>query len=106
MDKDGHQREQQQNNGATFGFPFKPYDIQSRLMRTMYDAIERRRVAILESPTGTGKSLSAICAALSWLEDDERRQREQCQQKAEALGQRIRSESSVLLPFGLIVLNI
>ncbi|KAL3068472.1 hypothetical protein niasHT_030763 [Heterodera trifolii] len=74
-----------------FGFPFPPYGIQLRLMRTMYDAIEQRRVAILESPTGTGKSLSAICASLSWLEDDERRGREEGEQKTEALAERIRS---------------
>ncbi len=34
-------------------FPFKPYDIQSDLMRQVYDSIEDHKVAIMESPTGT-----------------------------------------------------
>lgn len=35
-------------------FPYDPpYDIQVDLMRHLYSAVENRKVAIVESPTGT-----------------------------------------------------
>ena len=34
-------------------FPFLPYEIQLSLMRHLYENIERRRVTVVESPTGT-----------------------------------------------------
>ncbi|KAA1116221.1 ATP-dependent DNA helicase chl1 [Puccinia graminis f. sp. tritici] len=56
-----------------FSFPFEPYEIQRRFMRVLFEVIEHQKVGIFESPTGTGKSLSLICAALTWLELDRRR---------------------------------
>ena len=55
-----------------FHHPFTPYDIQSQLMRAVYDCISDGKVGIFESPTGTGKSLSLICSTLSWLRDEQR----------------------------------
>ena len=40
-------------------------------MDAMYDALDQRRVGIFESPTGTGKTLSILCAALTWLRRNE-----------------------------------
>jgi chromosome transmission fidelity protein 1 len=34
-------------------FPYTPYSIQLDLMKSLYAAIEGRKVAIMESPTGT-----------------------------------------------------
>ena len=34
-------------------FPFQPYAIQLDLMRRVFASIEDRKVAIMESPTGT-----------------------------------------------------
>ncbi|EJD50674.1 DNA repair helicase [Auricularia subglabra TFB-10046 SS5] len=56
-------------------FPFPPYSIQLELMKHLYAAVEASKLAILESPTGTGKTLSLICSALQWLEDDRERAR-------------------------------
>uniref|UniRef100_A0A0R3RRC4 Helicase ATP-binding domain-containing protein n=1 Tax=Elaeophora elaphi TaxID=1147741 RepID=A0A0R3RRC4_9BILA len=57
---------------AEFSFPFEPYDIQISLMRSIASCINEGKIGILESPTGTGKSMSIICATLSWLETFEK----------------------------------
>ncbi|EMC96045.1 hypothetical protein BAUCODRAFT_514453 [Baudoinia panamericana UAMH 10762] len=56
-----------------FHHPFQPYDIQQQFMEAMYDCIEDGKVGIFESPTGTGKSLSLICASLTWLREYKRK---------------------------------
>ncbi|KAL3458505.1 helicase C-terminal domain-containing protein [Aspergillus heterothallicus] len=56
-----------------FYHPYSPYDIQLQFMRSLYTCLEDGKVAIFESPTGTGKSLSLICGSLTWLRDHKRR---------------------------------
>jgi chromosome transmission fidelity protein 1 len=58
---------------ANFCHPYQPYDIQLQFMTELYQCIEKGQVGIFESPTGTGKSLSLICGALTWLRDHKRR---------------------------------
>ncbi|KAF7699344.1 ATP-dependent DNA helicase DDX11 [Silurus meridionalis] len=60
-----------------FPFPFTPYPIQERFMEELYDVLEQGKVGIFESPTGTGKSLSLICGALTWLKDFEEKKRQE-----------------------------
>ncbi|KAJ1349516.1 hypothetical protein KIN20_005098 [Parelaphostrongylus tenuis] len=55
-----------------FSFPYAPYEIQSNLMREIKQCIEEEKVGIFESPTGTGKTLSVICATMTWLEEFEK----------------------------------
>ncbi|KAK3028340.1 hypothetical protein RJ639_037802, partial [Escallonia herrerae] len=55
-------------------FPFKPYSIQNDFMNALYHSLDKGGIAMLESPTGTGKTLSIICSALQWLVDRKRRQ--------------------------------
>ncbi|KAI1458608.1 DNA repair helicase [Annulohypoxylon moriforme] len=57
-----------------FHHPYTPYDVQEQFMTAVYEVLEQGegQVGILESPTGTGKSLSLICAALTWLRNHKR----------------------------------
>ena len=57
----------------TFSFPYNAYVTQQRLMEALYGCIENSQVGFFESPTGTGKSLSAICAVGTWISREEER---------------------------------
>ncbi|KAH6677316.1 helicase C-terminal domain-containing protein [Halenospora varia] len=56
-----------------FHHPYTPYAIQETFMSTVYQVLEEGKIGILESPTGTGKSLSLICGSLTWLRDHKRK---------------------------------
>jgi len=61
-------------SGADFGFPYpQPYGTQLELMRAVYETIDRGGIGVFESPTGTGKTLSLLCAALTWIRQDRHR---------------------------------
>ncbi|XP_053321462.1 ATP-dependent DNA helicase DDX11 [Spea bombifrons] len=63
-----------------FPFPYQPYPIQEQFMTELYRALDAGKVGIFESPTGTGKSLSLICGALTWLRDfEEKKQKEEAE---------------------------
>ncbi|XP_044796901.1 ATP-dependent DNA helicase DDX11 isoform X3 [Bubalus bubalis] len=67
----------QEAGGVHFPFPFTPYAIQKDFMAALYQVLEAGKIGIFESPTGTGKSLSLICGALSWLRDFEQKKRQE-----------------------------
>uniref|UniRef100_A0A2K5D6L5 DEAD/H-box helicase 11 n=1 Tax=Aotus nancymaae TaxID=37293 RepID=A0A2K5D6L5_AOTNA len=69
--------ETQKVGGIHFPFPFTPYSIQKDFMAELYRVLEAGKIGIFESPTGTGKSLSLICGALSWLRDFEQKKHEE-----------------------------
>ena len=53
-------------NNIPVNFPYQPYQAQVDFMGKVIESIETRQYALLESPTGTGKTLSLLCSALSW----------------------------------------
>ncbi|PKS12323.1 hypothetical protein jhhlp_001623 [Lomentospora prolificans] len=57
------------NEDIDFHHPYTPYDVQLQFMKAVYDVLQAGdgQIGILESPTGTGKSLSLICSSLTWL---------------------------------------
>ncbi|KAM9755051.1 ATP-dependent DNA helicase DDX11 [Menidia menidia] len=66
-----------ENGRVKFPFPYEPYNIQEQFMEALYSALDHSKVGIFESPTGTGKSLSLICGALSWLTDYEEKKKQE-----------------------------
>ncbi|KAJ2236844.1 ATP-dependent DNA helicase chl1 [Coemansia sp. RSA 485] len=68
-----------------FSFPFTPYTIQLEFMQRLFETLEEGRFAIFESPTGTGKSLSIICGALTWLMHHNKRQETKTTQSSNGL---------------------
>lgn len=55
-------------NGLPIDFPHKPYPAQIASISKIITAIENSECAIIESPTGTGKSLSILCSILAYIE--------------------------------------
>lgn len=47
-------------------FPHKAYGVQLGFMDKVLKALENKSNALLEAPTGSGKTLSLLCAALAW----------------------------------------
>lgn len=62
--------DKQNYSDKDFSHPYVPYSIQTEFMAKLYQVIENAQIGIFESPTGTGKSLSIICGAMTWLRDD------------------------------------
>ncbi|CAJ0610253.1 unnamed protein product [Cylicocyclus nassatus] len=56
--------------GVDVMFPFSPYQCQMVYMDKVIEAIEMRFDTALESPTGTGKTLSLLCSTLAWLQKE------------------------------------
>lgn len=54
--------------GVPVDFPFKPYDLQEKYMEKVLECIQNETNGVLESPTGTGKTLSLLCSTLAWLQ--------------------------------------
>ncbi|XP_030379830.1 ATP-dependent DNA helicase DDX11 [Scaptodrosophila lebanonensis] len=76
---------------ADFGFPYTPYDIQQDLMQQLFLVLERKQIGIFESPTGTGKSLTLTCGALTWLQQHEQLVREELLERIELVERELRT---------------
>ncbi|KAI8893457.1 hypothetical protein BC833DRAFT_608282 [Globomyces pollinis-pini] len=47
-------------------FPFIPYPQQNELITVLIKAVQNNQNALIESPTGTGKTLCLLCSLLAW----------------------------------------
>ncbi|KAJ8257323.1 hypothetical protein GJAV_G00184360 [Gymnothorax javanicus] len=52
--------------GITVEFPFTPYECQKNYMTKVIECLQEKVNGVLESPTGTGKTLCLLCATLAW----------------------------------------
>ncbi|XP_064892346.1 Fanconi anemia group J protein isoform X3 [Columba livia] len=52
--------------GVKIRFPCKAYPSQLAMMNAIVKGLNNRQHCLLESPTGSGKSLALLCSALSW----------------------------------------
>ena len=68
-----HAQRELEIGGLRVQFPFDPYDCQLAFMDAAIHALQRGENALLESPTGTGKTLCLLCSALAWQENEKRR---------------------------------
>ncbi|XP_057967880.1 uncharacterized protein LOC131157611 [Malania oleifera] len=64
-------------------FPYTPYAIQIDFMNALYQSLNRGGISMLESPTGTGKTLSIICSALQWLVDQKQQGKSEARDNSE-----------------------
>ncbi|XP_038215340.1 regulator of telomere elongation helicase 1 homolog [Zerene cesonia] len=53
--------------GIPVNFPFEPYEVQKAYMARVIESLQNNTNALLESPTGTGKTLSLLCSSIAWL---------------------------------------
>ncbi|XP_071836149.1 regulator of telomere elongation helicase 1-like isoform X2 [Apostichopus japonicus] len=53
-------------HGVNIDFPFEPYDCQKDYMGKVIECLQKGVNGILESPTGTGKTLCLLCSTLAW----------------------------------------
>ncbi|XP_055298263.1 regulator of telomere elongation helicase 1 homolog isoform X2 [Sitodiplosis mosellana] len=56
-------------NDVSVKFPFEPYPVQREYMKKVIETLDSGHNAFLESPTGTGKTLSLLCSVLGWVEE-------------------------------------
>ncbi|MCH94051.1 regulator of telomere elongation helicase 1-like, partial [Trifolium medium] len=52
--------------GIDVDFPYEAYDSQLVYMDKVMQSLQEKRNALLESPTGTGKTLCLLCATLAF----------------------------------------
>ncbi|CAD8081325.1 unnamed protein product [Paramecium sonneborni] len=55
-------------------FPYKPYDVQKQYMESVIQILDKGQNGLLESPTGTGKTLCLLCSSMGWLQKHRKEQ--------------------------------
>ena len=63
-----HQKETEIEKRRVY-FPYEPYEVQVQYIKKVFNALDSKTNAVLESPTGTGKTLCLLTSALTWIDD-------------------------------------
>ncbi|XP_071944930.1 Fanconi anemia group J protein homolog [Antedon mediterranea] len=71
--------------GVKVLFPFKAYPSQLSMMNKIINGIHRSQNCLLESPTGSGKSLALLCSAIAWQKHEEEKRRGTCTDEEERI---------------------
>ncbi|XP_046682687.1 Fanconi anemia group J protein homolog isoform X2 [Homalodisca vitripennis] len=56
--------------GVEVEFPFQPYPTQIYMMNQVLQAIKKAENCLLESPTGTGKTMALLSSCLAWQQQE------------------------------------
>lgn len=59
-------RQNNDSRAVNVNFPYDPYQIQMNYVLELMNAIENKENALLQSPTGTGKTLCIFTGVLAW----------------------------------------
>ena len=51
-------------------FPLRAYPVQKTMMSKIINGLQKGQHCLLESPTGSGKSLALLCAAMAWQKEE------------------------------------
>ncbi|TMW65928.1 hypothetical protein Poli38472_003693 [Pythium oligandrum] len=78
--------------GLPVEFPFQPYDSQLIYMEKVVASLLSKQNAILESPTGTGKTLCLLCATLAWRQHVKKTMKKQAPASGSNLGYEVGSD--------------
>ena len=81
--------------GIEVEFPKDPYPCQIDYMTKVISALQSGNNALLESPTGTGKTLCLLCSCLAW----QNHQRQLAATKEVAVNQTKPTLATLLKPF-------
>jgi Rad3-related DNA helicase len=74
-------------------FPFEPYESQRQIIETTVRAITQKQNAMMESPTGTGKTLALLCGPLSWQKYVKAKDKQRESEMAKVANERKTTES-------------
>ena len=81
--------------GVKIRFPYpKPYPAQTNMMKAMIKALKNQENALLESPTGSGKSMATLCAPLAFLKMEEDKIKAQFIEEREMIKSRLEESQS------------
>jgi Rad3-related DNA helicase len=66
-----------ENVGVRVKFPFTPYTQQEKMISNIIQTVQEKKNCLIDSPTGTGKTLCMLTSLLAWIDVYKEWRREQ-----------------------------